>query len=136
LAPARQAQRSITLRVPYQFGTIAALRQRRLICHLPFVVERESTVMDCFIDEIVRRSIRHARRMLGEGVHDWPTARQALMRILADLEARSPDHPSLPRLRAFIASRDRAWSRELDSLMSSSWTTRSPERPCRLPRIA
>jgi hypothetical protein len=67
--------------------------------------------MDCFIDQIVRHSIRHARRMLGEGVYDWPTARRALMRILADLEARSPDHRSLRRLRAFIALRDRAWSR-------------------------
>jgi hypothetical protein len=68
--------------------------------------------MDCFIDEIVRHSIRHARRMLGEGVYDWPTARQALMRILADLEARSPNHASLPRLRAFIASRNRALPHE------------------------
>jgi hypothetical protein len=68
--------------------------------------------MDCLIDEIVRQSIRHARRMVGEGAYDWPTARRALMRILGDLEARSPDHPSLRRLRAFIALRDRAWSRE------------------------
>jgi hypothetical protein len=68
--------------------------------------------MGCLIDEIVRQSIRHARRMLGEGVYDWPTARRALMTILADLEARSPNHPSLRRLRAFIALRDRAWSRE------------------------
>jgi len=67
---------------------------------------------DCFIDEIVRHSIRHTRRMLGEGVYDWSTAREALMRILADLEARSPNHPSLPRLRAFIASRDRVQARE------------------------
>jgi hypothetical protein len=64
------------------------------------------------IDEIVRRSIRHARRMLSEGAYDWPTTRKALRAILADLETRSPDHPSLKRLRAFIASRDRAWSRE------------------------
>jgi hypothetical protein len=68
--------------------------------------------MDPLIDEIVRHSIRHARRMVGEGAYDWPTARRALMIILADLEARSPDHPSLRRLRAFIAVRDRAWSRE------------------------
>jgi hypothetical protein len=68
--------------------------------------------MDRFIEEIVRQSIRHARRMLREGVYDWPTARRALERILADLEARSPNDPSLARLRAFIASRDRFWSRE------------------------
>ncbi len=64
------------------------------------------------IDEIVRRSIRHARRMLREGHYDWPTTRRALRTILADLEARSPDHPSIARLGAFIAANDRAWSRE------------------------
>jgi hypothetical protein len=68
--------------------------------------------MDLFIDEIVRRSIRHARLMLKQGPRNWPVARLALRRILADLEARSPNHPSLPRLRAFIASKDRAWLRE------------------------
>jgi hypothetical protein len=68
--------------------------------------------MDSFIDEIVRRSIRHARLMLREGSYNWPVARLALRKILADLEARSPNHPSLPRLRAFIVSNDRAWLRE------------------------
>jgi hypothetical protein len=68
--------------------------------------------MDRFIDEIVRRSIRHARLLLREGSYNWPVARRALRKILADLEARSPNHPSLPRLRAFIASKDRAWLRE------------------------
>jgi hypothetical protein len=62
------------------------------------------------IDEIVGRSIRHARRMLGKGHYDWPTTSRALTTILADLEARSPNHPSLARLRAFIAANDRAWS--------------------------
>jgi hypothetical protein len=68
--------------------------------------------MDPFIDEIVRRSIRHARLMLKQGSYNWPVARLALRQILADLEARSPDDPSLPRLRAFIASKDRAWLHE------------------------
>jgi hypothetical protein len=68
--------------------------------------------MDRFIDEIVRRSIRHARLMLREGPYNWPVARRALRKILADLEARSPNDPSLPRLRAFIASQDRAWLRK------------------------
>jgi hypothetical protein len=67
--------------------------------------------MDRFIDLIVRRSIRHARLMLRQGAYDWPTVRKALRKILADLESRSPNHPSLPRLRAFIASNDRAWLR-------------------------
>jgi hypothetical protein len=68
--------------------------------------------MDRFIDQIVRRSIRHARLMLRQGSYNWPVARLALRKILADLEARAPNHPSLPRLRAFIASKDRAWLRE------------------------
>ncbi len=61
------------------------------------------------IDEIVARSIRHARRMLGEGHYDWPTTRKALSTILADLEARSPSHPGVARLRVFIAQNDRAY---------------------------
>ncbi len=64
---------------------------------------------DPFIDEVVRRSIRHARLMLKEGSYNWPVARFALRKILADLETRAPDHRSLPKLRAFIASKDRAW---------------------------
>ena len=68
--------------------------------------------MDRFVEQIVRRSIRHARLMLRQGSDNWPVARLALRKILADLEARSPNHPSLPRLRAFIASKDRAWLRD------------------------
>jgi hypothetical protein len=68
--------------------------------------------MDPLIDEIVRRSIRHARLMLRQGSYNWPVARIALRKILADLEARGPNHASLPRLRAFIASNDRKWLRE------------------------
>jgi hypothetical protein len=67
--------------------------------------------MDPFIDEIVQRTIRHARRMLRQDAYDWPVARRALRKILADLEAKAPDHPSLPQLRAFIASNDRKWLR-------------------------
>ena len=68
--------------------------------------------MDPLIDEIVRRSIRHARLMLKEGGYNWPVARSALRKILADLEAGAPGDPSLRRLRAFIASNDRKWLRE------------------------
>jgi hypothetical protein len=67
--------------------------------------------MDSFIDQIVCRSIRHSRLMLRQGSYNWPVARLALRKMLADLEARSPNHPSLPRLRTFIASKDRAWLR-------------------------
>ncbi len=68
--------------------------------------------MDDFIAEIVRLSIRHARRLLREDVYSWPTAREALLRILSDLEARSSNDPSLARLRAFIAETDRTWPRK------------------------
>jgi hypothetical protein len=74
--------------------------------------EAAGAAMDPLIDEIVRRSIRHARLMLRQGSYNWPVARRALRKILADLEARAPDDPSLPQLRAFIASNDRAWLRE------------------------
>jgi len=68
--------------------------------------------MDRFIDVIVRRSIRYARLMQRQGAYEWPIARRALRKILADLESRSPNHPTLRSLRAFIASKDRAWLRE------------------------
>jgi len=68
--------------------------------------------MDRFIDQIVRRSIRHAQLMLKQGSYNWPLARLALRKILSDLEAKAPDDPSLARLRAFIASKDRAWVRQ------------------------
>jgi len=41
----------------------------------------------------------HARLMLKQGSYNWPVARLALRKILAELELRSPDHPSLPKLR-------------------------------------
>ena len=66
--------------------------------------------MSVSIADIVRRTIRHARRIPNEGVYDWPTARVALAKILADLEARSPGDPSLERLRQVIERGDRAWT--------------------------
>jgi hypothetical protein len=68
--------------------------------------------MDRFIDQIVRRSIRHTQLILKQGSYNWPVARLALRKLLSDLEARAPNAPSLPRLRAFIVSKDRAWLRE------------------------
>jgi hypothetical protein len=68
--------------------------------------------MDAFIDDVVRRSIRHARLMLRQGSYNWPVARLALRKILADLETSAPNDPSLQRLRTFIASQDRKWLRE------------------------
>jgi len=63
--------------------------------------------MSVTVADIVRRVIGHTRRMLREGVYDWPTARRALTKILADLESRSPDDRSLAELRAFIELGDR-----------------------------
>jgi hypothetical protein len=65
--------------------------------------------MDDFVDEVVRRSMRHARLMLKQSSCNWPVARLALRKILGDLEEKAPKHPGLRRLRAFIASNDRAW---------------------------
>jgi hypothetical protein len=86
----------------------------RLPLPVPIVADGEAAgaAMDPLIDEIVRRSIRHARLMLRLGSYNWPVARRALRKILADLEARAPNHPSLPQLRAFIAANDRRWLRE------------------------
>jgi hypothetical protein len=66
--------------------------------------------MSVSIADIVERTIRHARRMSKEGIYEWPTARVALMKVLADLEARSPGDASLERLRQTIARGDRAWA--------------------------
>lgn len=74
--------------------------------------EQGTAPMDAFIDDVVRRSIRHARLMLRQGSYNWPVARLALRKILADLETSAPDNPSLQRLRTFIASQDRKWLRE------------------------
>jgi hypothetical protein len=61
--------------------------------------------------DIVRQTIRHARQMSGEGVYEWRIARAALVRILADLEARTPYDPSLARLRAYVWLGDQESSR-------------------------
>ena len=64
--------------------------------------------MSVTVASVVRRVITYTRQMLRAGVHDWPIARRALMRILVDLESRSsPDDPSLAGLRAFIEQGDR-----------------------------
>jgi hypothetical protein len=67
--------------------------------------------MRASVADIVRRTIRHARRLSKEGVYDWPTTRVALSKILSDLEERAPGDPSLERLRQVIDRGDRAWAR-------------------------
>ncbi len=56
--------------------------------------------------DVVDGAIRHVRALSATKGYDWPTARAALVKILADLEARDPNDPSLERLRQFIAERD------------------------------
>ena len=53
---------------------------------------------------IVRRTIRHARKL--SRTYEWPVAREALIRILTDLEARGGDDPSLDKLRSIIQRGD------------------------------
>jgi hypothetical protein len=62
------------------------------------------------VSDIVDRAILHARRLSHIAAFGWPTARAALMQILANLEARAPGDPSFERLRQFIAEEDRAWA--------------------------
>ena len=71
--------------------------------------EDSRCAMAVVIAEIVDRVIDHAQRLWDEGAYDWPTSRAALARIMADLQARSANDPSLRRLRRFIARGDRAW---------------------------
>ena len=63
--------------------------------------------MSAQTSDIVDRAISHARRLLAHG-YGWATARIALRRILADLETRTPNDPSLDRLRRFIGEGDLA----------------------------
>jgi hypothetical protein len=62
--------------------------------------------------EIVCHTIRNAKRIRREPKYEWPTARAALLRILADLESRTPEDESLKDLRAFIAEGDRGLARD------------------------
>jgi hypothetical protein len=62
------------------------------------------------IADMVDQVIAHAQTMLDENAYDWPTSRAALTRILADLEARTHGHPSLERLRRYVAEGDEAWN--------------------------
>ena len=64
--------------------------------------------MSALTADIVDRSIRHAQKLSTAKGYRWSTARAALMRILADLEARDPNDPSLDRLRRYIAEGDQA----------------------------
>ncbi len=60
--------------------------------------------------DIVDHAILHAQRLSRIAAYGWRTARSALVRILADLEARAPGDPGVERLRQFIAEGDRPWA--------------------------
>jgi hypothetical protein len=62
------------------------------------------------ISRIVDSAISHAEHGSTNDRYDWPTTREALARILSDLEARDRDATGLDRLRTFIAGRDSAWA--------------------------
>jgi hypothetical protein len=65
--------------------------------------------MNVPIAQIVRQTIRHARKLSEDEIYDWRTARVALTAILADVEVRAPLDPSLDELREFITRNDRDW---------------------------
>jgi len=64
--------------------------------------------MSVLTSDIVDAAIGHAQRLSTTSDYNWQMARQALARILADLEARVPGDPSLERLRRFILEGDLA----------------------------
>ena len=106
-----------------QFETKRALHTRRQSCHvLSAAMEKTwgGQFMRARTSEIVDGAIRHAQELSAIDGYDWRTARAALSKILADLEARDPRDPSLERLRQFIAERDKG-----------SAPSRSPKRPPR-----
>jgi hypothetical protein len=72
---------------------------------VPLVVASQKPVR-LSIPTIVRRTIQHARKL--SKTYEWPVAREALVRILADLEARGDD-PSLKRLRTIIQKGDQEY---------------------------
>ena len=93
-----------------QIGTKGVSRSRRRSCHRLSGCGCEVGVrrlMSAQTSDIVDRAIGHAQQLVAKG-YSWPTARIALRRILADLETRTPDDPSLDRLRRFIAEGDLA----------------------------
>lgn len=57
------------------------------------------------VPRLVRRTLRHARNL--SAAYGWPVTREALIRILADLEARYGDDPSLDELRCVIQKNDK-----------------------------
>ncbi len=59
------------------------------------------------IDRIVERTIANTSTILETSRQAWNVAREGIEQIHDDLALRSPGHPALERLKAFIAERDR-----------------------------
>ena len=63
------------------------------------------------IPKIVRRTIHHARKL--STTYEWLVVREALVRILTDLEARGND-PSLEKLRIIIRKGDKEFAKNAE----------------------
>jgi len=59
------------------------------------------------IDRIVERAIANTLRILTTSQQTRIVAREGIEKILKDLNLRSPGHPGLARLEAFVAELDR-----------------------------
>ncbi|MGD0564359.1 MAG: hypothetical protein ABSA66_14885 [Roseiarcus sp.] len=62
------------------------------------------------IEEIVNRAIEHTLTILDASRGGWSVAQAGLEKIHDDLAFRTPGHPALDRLKAFIADRDQVRS--------------------------
>jgi hypothetical protein len=64
-------------------------------------------VMKDRIARVVDKAIDYAEEVLANEIVSWPVAREGLTRLLASLKSQAPDHPSVDRLRRFIAAQGR-----------------------------
>ncbi len=60
------------------------------------------------IEEIVEQVIEYTAPLLEASPGRWSAARRGMKKIHADLLREAPDHPALPRLRAYIALWERS----------------------------
>ena len=63
------------------------------------------------VPKVVRRTIHHARKL--STTYEWLVAREALVRILTDREARGDD-PSLEKLRTIIRRGDKDFAKNAE----------------------
>lgn len=59
------------------------------------------------VDRIVERAIAHTLAILTTSQQTRIVAREGIEKIFKDLDLRSPGHPGLARLKAFMAELDR-----------------------------